>query len=89
MPRFKATAEGNVPFTAEEEAERDAWEAGADDRKGVDVRRERNQLLKESDWVSGSDITMSDAWKTYRQELRDITTQKGFPNTITWPTKPS
>jgi len=89
MSRFTATAEGNVPFTAEEEAERDAWDAGADDRKGVDVRRERNQLLRESDWVSGSDITMSDAWKTYRQALRDIPSQEGFPNDVTWPTSPT
>ena len=89
MSRFTATAEGNVPFTAEEEAERDAWEAGADDRKGVDVRRERNQLLRESDWVSGSDVTMSDEWKTYRQALRDIPSQEGFPNDVTWPTSPT
>lgn len=89
MARFKATAEGNVPFTAEEEAERDAWEAGADDRKGVDVRRERNQLLLASDWVSGSDVTMSEDWRTYRQALRDIPSQEGFPNDVTWPTSPT
>ena len=89
MTRFKATAEGNVPFTAEEEAEFDAWEAGADDRKAKDVRMERNQLLRDSDWVSSSDITMSDEWRTYRQALRDVPSQEGFPNTVTWPTKPS
>lgn len=89
MSRFTATAEGNVPFTTEEEAERDAWEAGADDRKGVDVRRERNQLLLASDWVSGSDVTMSEDWRTYRQALRDIPSQEGFPNDVTWPTSPT
>ena len=89
MARFRATAEGNVSFTAEEEAEFDAWEAGADDRKGEDVRMERNQLLRESDWMSSSDVTMSDEWRTYRQALRDIPSQEGFPNDITWPTKPS
>ena len=88
MARFRATAEGNVPFTAEEEAEFDAWEAGATDRKAVDVRQERNVLLKDSDWVSGSDITMSDEWRTYRQALRDVPAQSGFPNSVTWPTKP-
>jgi len=89
MTRYYATPEGNVPFTEEEEAEFDTWEAAADDRKGVDVRRERNQLISETDWMAGSDITMSDAWRTYRQELRDIPAQAGFPNTVTWPTKPS
>jgi len=37
------------------------------------LREKRNALLKKSDWMSNSDVTMSDAWKTYRQELRDIT----------------
>ena len=89
MTRYHATSEGNVPFTAEEEAEFDAWEAGATDRKAVDVRQQRNQLLSETDWMAGSDVTMSTAWRTYRQALRDIPAQEGFPNDITWPTKPS
>ena len=89
MTRYHATVEGNVAFTAEEEAEFDTWEAAADDRKGVDVRRERNQLLRESDWVSGSDVTMSEDWRTYRQALRDIPSQEGFPNDVTWPTSPT
>ena len=88
MTRFKATPEGNVQFTAEEEAEFDAWETGATDRKAADVRLERNAFLRDSDWVSASDITMSDEWRTYRQALRDVPAQSGFPNTVTWPTKP-
>ena len=93
MTRYHATPEGNVPFTAEEEAEWDAMEAayaaGADTRKSEEVRQERNSLLSETDWMAGSDITMSDEWRTYRQALRDISSQEGFPNTVTWPTKPS
>ena len=93
MTRYHATPEGNVPFTAEEEAEWDAMEAayaaGADTRKAEEVRQERNSLLSETDWMAGSDITMSDEWRTYRQALRDISSQEGFPNTVTWPTKPS
>lgn len=55
------------------------------------LRNMRNLLLVETDWMSGSDYTMSDAWKTYRQALRDITdtyssmSDDGF----TFPTKPS
>ena len=93
MTRYHATPEGNVPFTAEEEAEWDAvqaaYAAGADTRKAEEVRQERNSLLSETDWMAGSDVTMSDEWRTYRQALRDIPSQEGFPNTVTWPTKPS
>ena len=38
-----------------------------------DLRRERNMLLKETDYMGNSDVTMPTKWKTYRQELRDIT----------------
>ena len=92
MTRYHATPEGNVPFTAEEEAEWDAMEAdyaaGADDRKAEEVRQERDQLLQQTDWMANSDVTMSDDWRTYRQALRDVPTQEGFPNDVTWPTKP-
>jgi len=93
MTRYHATAEGQIPFTAEEEAEWDAREAsmggGVDPSKAEEVRSERNQLLSETDWMANSDVTMSDEWRTYRQALRDIPSQEGFPNTVTWPTKPS
>ena len=39
----------------------------------VELRKQRNILLAETDYLALSDVTMSDAWKTYRQELRDIT----------------
>ena len=50
-------------------------------------RNERNVLLAETDWMANSDVTMSDAWKTYRQALRDLPTQSGFPD-VEFPTKP-
>jgi hypothetical protein len=37
------------------------------------LRRARNALLAETDWTANSDVTMSDAMKTYRQQLRDAT----------------
>ena len=92
MPRYHATSKGNIPFTAEEEAEWDAqeaeWEAGADDRAAEEVRAKRNQKLAATDWMGMSDVTMSTEWATYRQSLRDITSQPGFPGTITWPDEP-
>ena len=59
--------------------------------KLADLRQQRNELLEETDYLALSDVTMSDAWKTYRQQLRDITNsyqsidEAGFA----WPTKPS
>ena len=57
----------------------------------ADLRAERDRRLAETDWMSGSDVTMSDAWKTYRQELRDAPAQSGVTglDDVTWPTKPS
>ena len=53
------------------------------------LRYERNMLLKETDWMSLPDApTMSDAWKKYRQELRDITKTYKSLEDVKWPTAP-
>jgi len=56
------------------------------------VRAERNTLLALSDWTQLNDAPLNDiektAWATYRQELRDITSQNEFPTTIIWPIEP-
>lgn len=54
------------------------------------VRSTRDQLLKDSDWTQLPDVPQSlkDAWAIYRQALRDITVQEGFPSNIVWPTTP-
>jgi len=49
------------------------WAEGEYDRLMVNIREERTSLLAECDWMAMSDTTMTDAWKTYRQKLRDIT----------------
>ena len=50
----------------------------------------RDGLLMQSDWTQLPDSTADrEAWATYRQALRDITNQEGFPNNITWPQEPS
>ena len=59
-----------------------------DDHLWTDIRAQRNKLIAESDWMANSDVTMSDEWRTYRQALRDITTQSD-PSNITWPTPPA
>lgn len=54
----------------------------------LQVRMERDRLLAETDWMALSDTSMTLDWTTYRQALRDITSQAGFPYSVTWPTKP-
>ena len=53
------------------------------------LRYVRNNLLQETDWMANSDVTMSEAWKNYRQELRDLPANTSDPSNPTWPTKPS
>jgi len=93
MPRFHNINGVNVQFTADEETARDAeeqaWADGANDRAAAQVREERDAKLATSDWMANSDVTMASAWTTYRQELRDVPTQAGFPENITWPVEPT
>ena len=64
-----------TPYTAEElvvvEKERKEWQDGAFNRAMEELRTKRNRLLAKTDWTANSDVTMSDAMKTYRQQLRD------------------
>lgn len=55
------------------------------------VRQDRNQLLGETDWTQNPDVPEATRtlWTTYRQALRDVTAQTGFPYEITWPTPPA
>lgn len=55
-----------------------------------DVRNERNELLEKYQWTETADLTTDEkaAWKTYKQALRDLPKQSGFPYDVTWPTKP-
>jgi len=93
MPRFKNVNGETIQLTADEETARDAeeqaWADGADTRAAAKVREKRDELLAATDWMANSDVTLADNWKTYRQALRDITSQDGFPNSVTYPTEPS
>ena len=61
------------------------------------LREERNKRLAETDWMANSDVTMTDAWKTYRQALRDLPASASPKldsnydldlTSVTWPTEP-
>ena len=92
MPRYHMIHSVKVQFTAEEETQKDAvvklWVDGAAAREMDDIRNHRNSLLTETDWMGFSDVTLSDAWKTYRQKLRDIPASNTVYADVTWPTKP-
>ena len=81
-------ADGDSPAqtAAEQEA---AYKAAKDTEQAKSVRSSRNERLKESDWTQITDATADKAaWATYRQALRDISSQAGFPWNITWPDTP-
>jgi hypothetical protein len=57
--------------------------------KEAEVRQQRNELLSACDWTQLPDSPADhEAWSTYRQELRDVTAQEGFPWDVTWPDAP-
>jgi hypothetical protein len=71
-----------VPLTPEEVEERLAGQSES-------IRIKRNQLLTDSDWTQVLDAPVNQpSWASYRQTLRDITTQEGFPWSVEWPTQP-
>ena len=95
MPRYHNINGNRVQFTAEEETARDAeekaWADAAPARALADLRSRRNRLLAETDYYALSDVTLSDAMTTYRQDLRDLPAGKDTVdkcNNATWPTKP-
>ena len=71
-----------------------AWTQGWDvsnlsvEDAGRNIRNQRDNLLQQTDWMALSDNTMTPEWSSYRQSLRDITAQEGFPFSVDWPAKP-
>lgn len=85
-PIFTATEESSA---AEQEA---AYKANKDAEQAKSVRASRDTKLAETDWVVIKNLELNanipGAWEVYRQALRDVPTQTGFPWTITWPVAP-
>lgn len=65
---------------------------GINQNAAMGVRAERDRLLQETDWIVIKSYERNEnipsEWEVYRQALRDITAQEGFPHSVTWPTKP-
>ena len=98
--RYKMINNELVQLTDEEEevkvAEEKAWNDDAPNRRMTELRRQRDILLAETDWIvikaRESNATVPSAWKTYRQALRDLTTQTPTDDAlsnITFPEKPT
>ena len=84
-----ATETEPAKTAAENEA---AYKATKDAEQAKSVRTTRDTKLAECDWrvikAAETATTLDAAWATYRQALRDVTAQSGFPWTITWPDAP-
>ena len=80
---------GNVTTATQHET---AYKAAKDTDQAKSVRTTRDTKLAECDWrvikAAETATTLDAAWATYRQALRDVTAQSGFPWTITWPDAP-
>jgi hypothetical protein len=78
--------DGVTTTAAEQEV---AYKASKDAEQAKSVRASRDEKLKDCDWTQVADAPVDKAvWATYRQALRDITAQSGFPWTVTYPDAP-
>ena len=90
-PVFIDQVVDGVTTTAAEQE--DAYKAQKDAEQAKSVRATRDAKLAECDWTQVADALLDApvdkaVWATYRQALRDITAQEGFPWTVTWPDAP-
>jgi hypothetical protein len=81
--------DGKTITAAQQEAE---YKARKDAEQAKSVRAQRSEIIKQSDWVVIKALELNEeipaAWAAYRQELRDLPQQEGFPWTIVWPVQP-
>ncbi len=86
---YRQVDDKRIQLTDEEQKEYDNSQ-GFSEEEGLRLLRvQRDVLLTKTDWMSfGDSPEMSDAWKKYRQDLRDITKTYKSPDDVKWPTKP-
>jgi len=84
----KTTGNGSVFDDAEEMSNWPDFQESAVAASATQGRAQRDELLAASDNMALAD-RINDDWRTYRQALRDIPAQAGFPNSVTWPTEPT
>jgi len=78
--------------TVTKASQEEAYTATKDAEAATTARATRDGLIASCDWMAikafEGGTTVSTEWATYRQALRDVSAQEGFPNDITWPEKP-
>ena len=81
--------DGSYTATPRSDEDIAAYQANKNTQQAQSVRATRGQKLADSDWTQVADSPVDKAvWATYRQALRDITAQSGFPWSVTWPDAP-
>ena len=83
----KTTGDGAVFDDAANISDWPDFQADPVAARATQVRAQRDILLTGSDHMALAD-RITDAWRTYRQSLRDVPAQEGFPTNVTWPDKP-
>jgi hypothetical protein len=84
---YRIHDEEGVTHTAEEQEA--AYVQRIDDEQAARVRADRDKRLVDTDWTQVADAQVDKAvWATYRQALRDVPAQAGFPHDVTWPDQP-
>ena len=84
----KTTGHGAVFDDAENMSNWPDFQADSVAASATQVRAQRDALLAASDSMALAD-RITDEWRTYRQTLRDVPAQSGFPTNVTWPVEPS
>jgi hypothetical protein len=92
LVEFPDTTEADYEVKEITDEEFETYLTPTTDQTAATVRAQRNTLLTACDWTQLSDCPLSDEtkalWATYRQELRDVPEQEGFPETVVWPGEP-
>lgn len=90
MKLYKATPEGVVEFSEQDYAVHAEDQQRAPQIRAGMARAHRSDLLSVTDWTQMPDVPQAtkDKWAAYRQALRDVPQQAGFPDNIQWPVKP-
>lgn len=84
----KTTGSGAVFDDAENMSNWPDFQADPISASAIQVRARRDALLSGSDHMALAD-RITDDWRTYRQALRDVPAQSGFPTNVTWPSEPN
>ena len=88
MPNLVDATEGNIGWSYVGGVFTEPADTRTDEEKAESARSIRDSKLSATDWTASTDVTMTAAMTAYRQALRDVPAQAGFPNTIDWPTSP-